>query len=229
MSIAVPYWQKTVIEDMVRDLLQRYAAWKGAALSPPINTDEIVENFLQLRLELEDLRCRLNMSDVLGATWFEEKCIRIDSSLEATEGRLSFTMAHEIGHWWMHRPIYEMNKITVPLFVCEEGRPPSPAVVCRSTGKKPPAEWQADQFAAMLLMPASLMRTALKNINAAGPIMVERLNASENVALNQDLRRVSKIFIEELGFSNVSVDAMCYRLTDLKLVNDSANPQGSLF
>jgi Zn-dependent peptidase ImmA (M78 family) len=165
----------------------------------------------------------------LGATWFEEKCIRIDSSLEENEGRLSFTMAHEIGHWWMHRPIYEMNKVTVPLFVCEEGKPASPAVVCRSTGKKPPAEWQADQFAAMLLMPTFLMRRAQKNIHSDGPIMVGELNISADVAMNQDLRRVSKIFIDEAGFSNVSVDAMCYRLVDLKLVSDSTCQQGRLF
>jgi Zn-dependent peptidase ImmA (M78 family) len=229
MSITVPYWQKSIIEDMARDLQQRYATWKGAPLSLPINTDEIVEKFLQLRLELEDLRHRLNMPDVLGATWFEEKCIRIDSSLEEKEGRLSFTMAHEIGHWWMHRPIYEMNKVTVPLFVCEAGKPPSPAVVCRSSGKKQPAEWQADQFAAMLLMPAFLMRTALKSIHTTGSMTVDNLNDFENVALNQNLRKVSKIFIDELGFSNVSVDAMCYRLADLNLVTDSANQQGILF
>jgi Zn-dependent peptidase ImmA (M78 family) len=230
MSFPVPFRRKSEIEEMAIDLLRRYQSWKGVALAPPINIDEIIEGFLQLSLEFENLKVRLSVPDVLGATWFEEKCIRIDSSLEKKEGRLSFTMAHEVGHWWMHRPIYEMEKVTLQLFPCAEGQTPTPAVVCRSIGKKPPVEWQADQFAAMLLMPSFLMRPSVKKLQPQGPLVVESLlKNSDDVTSNFNLRSVAKQVIEDAGFSNVSIDAMSYRLVDLNLVVDSSPSQRSLF
>jgi hypothetical protein len=116
MSIKVPYRKISEIETMSRELLHKYEVWKKHPLAPPINVDEIVEGYFHISLEFGDLKQHLSIPDVLGATWFDEQVIRIDSSLETKEGRLSFTMAHEIGHWWMHRPIYEMGKVTFPLF-----------------------------------------------------------------------------------------------------------------
>lgn len=135
MSFKVPFRKKSAIEDMAIDLLRKYEAWKGSRLTPPIDIDDIVEGYLKIDLQLVDLKELLAMSDVLGATWFEDKIIRIDSSLEQKEGRLSFTMAHEVGHWWIHRPIYEMDKVTLPMFVYEEHMQPKPAIVCRSDRK----------------------------------------------------------------------------------------------
>jgi Zn-dependent peptidase ImmA (M78 family) len=227
MSIKVPYRRVSEIESIALELLSNYKAWKQQPLVPPINTDEIVEGYLQLSLEFADLKEYLSIPDVLGATWFDEKVIRIDSSLEGNEGRLSFTMAHEIGHWWMHRPIYEMGKMTIPLFGYGQAQP-SPAIVCRAAGKKEPAEWQADQFAAMLLMPASLMKTSVLSITGYGQIKIEGLEKQRNPADNPGLRKAAKGIIES-GFNNVSIEAMCYRLIDLQLVMDSNPAQSTLF
>lgn len=213
---------------MALELLGKYQAWKGQALVPPIDIDEIVEGYLQISLEFGDLKEHLSIPDVLGATWFDEKVIRIDSSLEEKEGRLTFTMAHEVGHWWMHRPIYEMGKVTLPLFSYGEGRP-SPAVVCRAAGKKEPAEWQADQFAAMLLMPASLLRTSVLSIHDHEQVIIKGLEKHQgNLADNPELRKAAKGIVE-INFSNVSIEAMCYRLIDLQLVVDSDPAQAALF
>lgn len=227
MNIKVPYRKVTEIESMVLELLSKYKVWKKQDLTPPINIDEIVEGHLQLSLEFADLKEHLSIPDVLGATWFDEKVIRIDSSLEENEGRLSFTMAHEVGHWWMHRPIYEMGKVTFPLFGYGQARP-SPAIVCRAAGKKEPAEWQADQFAAMLLMPASLLRASVLSITGYGQIKIQGLEKLGNPSDNPDLRKAAKIIIES-GFNNVSIEAMCYRLIDLQLVMDSNPAQAALF
>lgn len=225
MSFKVPFKKKSEIEAMAFDLLRRYQAWKGGILAPPINIDEIVEGYLKINLEFGDLREQLSIPDVLGATWFEDNMIKIDSSLEGKEGRLSFTMAHETGHWWMHRPLYEMENVTLPLFSSGQGKPPSPAVICRTTGKKEPAEWQADQFAAMVLMPASLVRTSVLSINSYGPLQIDGLEKHRgNLSDQHNLRVAAKGIIESCGFSNISVEAMCYRLLDLNLVVDS-NPQ----
>lgn len=226
----VPYRHKTEIEDMAMDLLHKYFATKGSKMSLPIDVDDIVESYFGIDLQFADLVLLLGLPDALGATWFEDKVMRIDSSLEEKEGRLAFTMAHEIGHWWMHRPIYEMEKVSLPMFSYGGGNSPTPAVVCRSLKKKEPAEWQADQFAAMLLMPASLIRVAVAEIQGTGPIPVENLDSyNGSAADNYMLRQISKQLIEQHGFKNVSIEAMCYRLIDLKCVSDANPKQGALF
>jgi len=52
-----------------------------------------------------DLKSRLNINDVLGATFVEKRLICVDASLVANKfkGRMFFTLAHEAGHWMLHR------------------------------------------------------------------------------------------------------------------------------
>ncbi len=225
----VPYWHKSKIEEMALDLLRKYYACKGVKPAPPIDIDDIIEGFLGVDLQLVDLKSMLAIPDVLGATWFDEKVMRIDTTLEDKEGRLGFTMAHEVGHWWMHRPLFEMEKVSLPMFAYDIGMRPTPALICRSQKKKDGAEFQADQFAAMLLMPASLLRTAVASIQDIGPIPIENLDRYQNVAQNRNLRNVAKTIKETHGFTNVSIDAMCYRLADLKYVTDANPEQAQLF
>lgn len=225
----VPFWHKSKIETMALDLLQKYYSSKGTKPAPPIDVDDIIEGFLGIDLQFVDLKSMLKIPDVLGATWFDDKVMRIDTSLEDKEGRMGFTMAHEIGHWWMHRPIYEMDKVSLKIFAYDVDKPPTPALVCRSQ-QKDSAEFQADQFAAMLLMPASLLRAAVASIQGDGPILVDNLEqCSRNVAENRALRSVAKTIKESFGFTNVSIDAMCYRLVDLKYVADADPIQPQLF
>jgi hypothetical protein len=157
-TIKVPYLAPAQLDSAARELLARYARWKGEALAPPIDVDEIVEGLLELEFEVTDLKEVLGIGDVLGATWFDAKRVCIDSSLEGNEGRFAFTVAHEIGHWQLHRPIIEMDKVTLPLFAGKVGEEPKPGLVCRTQAKKQPAEYQADQFAARILMPADVVR-----------------------------------------------------------------------
>ncbi len=229
MTIEVPFRRMSEIEAMALDLLEKYQTWKESPLAAPIDVDEIIEGYFKIYLEFGDLKEHLSISDVLGAAWFDEKIIRIDSSLEEKEGRLSFTMAHEVGHWWMHRPIYEMGKLSLQLFSYDKSAPPSSAIVCRSTMKKEPAEWQADQFAGMLLMPASLMQESKLSVYGSEQIKVDGLeDYKNNSAQNPYLRAVAKKFTNA-DFNNVSVEAMCYRLISLGFVVDSNPIQKSLF
>ena len=77
--------------------------------------------------------------------------------IEGKEGRLAFTLAHEGGHWYLHRPLIEMDQVTATLFG-KDDVPKQPTIFCRSSQKKAAAEWQADRFAAALLMPAADVR-----------------------------------------------------------------------
>jgi len=228
MSISVPFRKKIQVELMALELLDKYATWKKQPILPPINVDDIIEGYFKLRLEFCDLKQYLKIPDVLGATWFDEKVVRIDSSLEVNEARMAFTMAHEVGHWFMHRPYYEMNQVTVPMFGFGDV-PPSAAIVCRAAGAKEPAEWQAGQFAATLLAPPKMLREAVKELTGGGQITVEGLeNFTGGSAKNPALREAAK-WVVDTGFTNVSVEAMCYRLIDLKIVVDTQPSQSALF
>jgi hypothetical protein len=185
--------------------------------------DDIVEGLLGLDLEVVDLQQILKMSDVLGATWLDDGRICIDESIEGKEGRFAFTVAHEIGHWQLHRPIIEMDKVTLPLFAAKPGEKPTPAIVCRARERKAPAEWQADQFAARLLMPASDVRVVMKALHGDEPPVLAGLGAGHAAKqIVPELRAITDGVIAHGKFTNVSNEAMCYRLLDLKLVLDQA-------
>ena len=95
----------------------------------PSDDDEILEGYLGPVLEVVDLKGWLGMDDVLGATWFGEGRVCIDRTLEDKPGRFAFTVAHEIGHWRLRRPLFEMQELTLPLFPSRAGAAAGPAIV----------------------------------------------------------------------------------------------------
>ena len=108
-------------------------------------------------------------------------------------------------------------------------RKPTPAIVCRAREYKAPAEWQADQFAARLLMPASDVRAVMRTLHGDEPATIRGLEASRKAGqLDVQLRGLADGIIADGKFSNVSNEAMCYRLLDLKLVTDASAVQGRL-
>ena len=226
MSFKVPFLSDAQIESAAQELLRKYAKWKGEPSRPPIPVDAIAEGVLGLTLEMGDLRKKLGKPDVLGATWLDDALVVIDSTLEGNEGRYCFTLGHEVGHWQLHRPLREMDKVTFPLFSREPGEKASPAIVCRD-GQRDPAEIQADKFSAVLLMPASDVRAAVKQVTGE-PLAIDkftaRKKAGERIA---ELRDFASEVIATGGFTNVSNQAMQIRLETLKLVVDGS--QGRLF
>jgi hypothetical protein len=158
----VPYLPIERIESEAAFLLQEFAERFEVTCEAPVPLDDIVELHLSLTLELKDLKAAFPFADVHGAIWFDEGKIAIDASLDphknrAMLGRYRFTLAHEVGHWQLHRQHYLQNPAERRLF--DDGTV-RPDVVCRSTQKKKPVEWQADQFAANLLMPRKLVFAA---------------------------------------------------------------------
>lgn len=229
-ELTVPFLRNSEIERAAEALLCRYAKWKGAAVRPPIDIDNIIEGYLRLELAFIDLPDLLGIPDVLGATFIEERRIFVDESLDllGKEGRLTFTLAHEVGHWDLHRPMIEAQKATAPLFakgdIAEQ-----PTIVCRTSQKKARAELQADRFAAALLMPAADVRAAVSALYGdklpSWDGLDERRKQRE---FDMQLHALAGEVIERGRFSNVSNEAMRNRLFDLKLVVDSSAPQISL-
>ena len=229
LQIKVPFLQPAELDHAANELLQRYAEWKQEPPVPPIDVDEIVEGYLGLVLEVVDLKGRLGMDDVLGATWFRERRVCIDRTLEAKQGRFAFTVAHEIGHWKLHWPLFELEELVLPLFPFRAGAVAGPAIVCRSNERKAPVEWQADQFAARLLMPAKAVRSTARHLFGDDMPVIEGLGASRKTgALTPSLRSLADDMIAAGNFSNVSNEAMCYRLLELKLVLDAEESRARL-
>ena len=100
-------------------------------------------------------------TDVLGALCLQTRKIYVHDTLDPDvspwlEGRFHFTLAHEIGHWILHREVIHCSIEQLPLF--EEA--PVPPIICRRSDKALRIEVQANKFASYLLMPKSLMLAA---------------------------------------------------------------------
>jgi hypothetical protein len=137
---------KKRLERAAERLLVEFSEATGRPVEIPIPLDDILEGFLQLDLKFEDLPAEVGPG-VLGATFAETREVWIDFSLDSVdnpgaEGRCRFTIAHEIAHWRLHDP-----KEDAPMLCTKASR-----------SDKPPKEWQADFFAACLLMPREFVQ-----------------------------------------------------------------------
>src|SRR5208283_5078728 len=160
MAIKVRYLSEDEIEKEAELLLAEYSETTGVPIKFPVPIEEITTYHLALRLDFADLHEVLRIPmlhgqpDVLGAIWVDTETILIDCSLgprknPAMRGRYRFSVAHEIGHWRLHRRYVAKDPAQKSLF---DGST-EPTVICRSSQAKEPIEWQADFFSSCLLMP----------------------------------------------------------------------------
>ncbi|NLE59239.1 MAG: ImmA/IrrE family metallo-endopeptidase [Planctomycetes bacterium] len=229
----VPYPTKKQIEKEAALLLDEYDERHGRIVGPPIPIDEIVELHLGLTLEVKDMRRLFRFGDVHGALWMEQRVVGIDRSLDPAvhpnkRGRYHFTLAHEAGHWRLHRRYYVANPYRGELFT---DNTPLPAHVCRSSEVKKPVEWQADFFAAAILMPRPMVRTAWESwCKTTSPMSLDQLRArtgerviADMVASGMDEEAVAANLMEGFcrplaGIFQVSAQAMRIRLEEIGLL-----------
>jgi Zn-dependent peptidase ImmA (M78 family) len=145
-QMKVPWLAKKSIEASATGVIADYEAKIKSRVQPPIPVENIIERGLNLKLGFSDLRKKLKLNDVLGATYVNNGLICVDSSLaeNQNEGRLCFTFAHETGHWTLHREYINQD--------CRTGTDEA-FIFCRTKDAKKPIEWQADYFASCLLLP----------------------------------------------------------------------------
>jgi len=199
-------------------LLDEYAQTCNWQVSAPVPVEEILELHLKLAFAIEDLRALLHVDDVLGAIWFNEKEVRVDVRLDPSAnpmllGRYRFTLAHEAGHWRLHRQYYQEDPDQGKLF---DGRGQL-AFICRSS-MKPPTEWQADSFAGCMLMPRDVVRSVWQDWRGnLDPVALQQLPA---VTINADSKENENATLERFcrplaGQFEVSAEAMRIRLEKL--------------
>lgn len=215
----VPWISKDEISRKATGLLATFQAAAGYRVQPPIPVEDIIERTLGLRLMYADLSKIMGSNDVLGATYVESKTVCINERLfeDGGEGRLVFTCAHEAGHWGLHRRLITGQGDGAP---SRNGA----AMVCRSRNAKEPMEWQADYFAACLLMPEKEIRAAFEKVCGPNPLVIKgsiepgKSDAPSETAYLEQWPIISAAMCEAAGFTNVSKQAMIIRLEDLGLL-----------
>jgi hypothetical protein len=244
MTVKVPFLPEEQIERDAEALLAEFERARCIRIAPPVSIEDIVEKHLKLGVEFNDMhqlfgvpRSELGEEpDILGALSFDDRRIIIDEDLDpeenpAKERRYRFTLAHEGGHWRLHRRFFSKDPAQGSLL---EG-PSAPSVVCRSSQAKEPIEWQADFFAGCLLMPRRLVFDAWRETcGSLNPFIYEankrdlyfnprhsnlgRLGSAvtfANQSCEDAFNRIAGEFAPGFG---VSMEAMRIRLKNLGLL-----------
>jgi hypothetical protein len=205
---SVQRFKKKQVWAWALDLLLKFQWQFGTIESPPVPLDDILR-FLGLQLEFDDICVGYGLSGHLGFTAAATRQIFIDQSLDPMEhpemeGRLNFTIAHEIAHWRLHRHIPGYNLLP--------------------DHEKYWGERQADWFAAYLLMPPHLVLEKWEaRVGHAGALVITREQEAIGIE-NFGSRAAFLKALEDLHASalaplfKVSREAMGKRLRELGLL-----------
>jgi hypothetical protein len=224
----VPFLHEKVIEEHAQLLLDEWGQTHESVTEPPVPVDDIIEFHLHLAFIVTDLQTALGHPDVLGGIWFGDRAIKVDQSLDPVVnpkqlGRYRFTLAHEVGHWRLHRQHLMGDPDASSLFETNCG----PAFVCRSKAS-PPEEVQANVFAAALLMPRQMVFDAWTAWRGSDdPVAISDLppcnyhcdaEANTNMAMDLFCKPLAEQF-------EVSAEAMRYRLKKMELLVKELEPR----
>lgn len=198
-------------------LIKAFEMEKGVKIEPPIPAMDIIE-YLGYNFDFRSDGIYEDRS-VLGGLKFKEKKVEINEYLTKENGRLHFTVAHEIGHEILHTPILIAQRAQTTLF---NNSYDELDIICRigaGRNQKDPIEWQADKFASYLLMPTEEIKQAFRKTNNT-PINVIR--AAKDGVFPLPVKYYTDSITEEViangHFTNVSKMAMTNRLIGMKLI-----------
>lgn len=200
---------RTLIDDEAKKFLIKYRpdALKEAT---KLDLENLIENDLGLNIDYQNLD---ENHQILGATIFKDGYMNVYNNGEKElkkfskntmvfdiklsedykqEGRFLFTLAHEIGHWILHRKHFFIDE-QQNIFDLLEDESRDNFIICVKRNesamlfvrKKTPEEWiewQADNFASSLLMPKDIFKTTYEHLK------------EENMNKEQILRELSNIF-----------------------------------
>lgn len=219
----VPWLPKDEIQALAASVIDDYSARFHCRITPPVPVEAIIEQHFDLKLGFIDFERDTRLQGVLGAVYVDQRLICVHRCLVESpwEGRLNFTLAHELGHWLLHRHLVKgANR-------CGE---PSDAILCRAAEARKPIEWQADYFAACLLMPADWMQAAYETAIGPAPLVLNRVDSCCSGPLYREPCVQNWPFIaaavQKAGrLSNVSKQSIIIRLQELgMIINATAAP-----
>jgi hypothetical protein len=154
----VPFIPEAHIEREADRLLLEFGQCFHPIEAPPMPIEDILEKHLKLVLAIEDFNPSESDLHVLGGIDLRKQIVWIDSRLDpefdpSQQGRYHYTLAHEIGHWQLHKKLF-LTDTGQESIISDSA---SPDIICRDGDTKLPIETQAEKFAAFLLMPKQLV------------------------------------------------------------------------
>jgi len=251
MAIKVKFLREDEIEKDAELLLAEYEDTIGEPIKLPVPVDDITTYHLALQLGFDDLHKTLNrpmlngQPDILGAIWVEKELVLIDRHLDPKSnpsmlGRYRFSVAHEIGHWRLHRSYVTRDPNQTALFEAST----EPTVICRASQENEPVEWQANFFGSCLLMPRRRVHDEWKEyLGRTSPLLLSDLRPNGNMMMRaqsmiyeqgrNEAEAVDVALFEEVAKPiarrfGVSAPAMRIRLENLGLLLQQAPQQMSL-
>ena len=209
-----PYLKNSTIEKESINLLNAFNNKTGQRLSAPVPVFDIIEYLgYDVDFRKDGIYKDKNM---LGGTLIDQKTIEINENLSDHEGRMHFTAAHEVGHIVLHVPLHKQKN--------EKDVSEHRIISRKDSGfegnKKNPEEWQADKFAAYLLMPSKLIKKAFFK-NYTKPVNVRKKRLIEIFFPKPAFVKgyaIAEEVIRDGKFDNVSKMAMLNRLIGMRLV-----------
>ena len=133
------------------EILAEKVLAKAEVTAPPVEINHIAEFVCDLIFDWINLDKLSHEGEVLAAISVRDKKIYMNESkkyeLKRNPGRMNFTVAHELGHWFLHKDSAQEKLAGF------EGS----VLICRSVDKPiNDKERQANLFATYLLMPKNL-------------------------------------------------------------------------
>jgi len=209
----------------VQQLMTEFGNAQRQIIEPPIPIDDIVELYLKLDFEIIDAKALFKVDGVFGALWVEDQKIGIDQSLDPHEhpqmlGRYHFTLAHEVGHWRLHRRKFQKRAVTQTSLLPDD--PNRPNYICRD-GDDDPIEVQADMFAAMLMMPEAMVRRVWHSQTEHGdPMSLDEIRANSSPVLQAEIERRLRFKTGPLAEENALFEAAAKPMADIFEVSPPA-------
>ncbi len=239
---------KERIARMASELLERNGL-TPETYEPPTQIERLVENEAGISYRIEELNCdKRGAPLVLGLTrWGENgdrqivvNSILADSSLETDEHRFNFTLGHELFHAIEHLPRARAGTAAplarMQVFLEMEYKKPhsvAERAVKRWVSDKPGGrvlnthedwrEWQANRFAAALLMPEWAVIAKFRVRTGIETMTADSVQDARELALHvAGEREFESGFFERslAGAFAVSRQAMAIRLMQLGLVKE---------
>ena len=229
-AVDIPFLEPDVIEQKAHGLCERAF---GRLPDGPVDLHALVYDFLYEQHGVAFYNDRPLGEDgehnVLGMTYPLKNEIHVDGQLATSghSGRYRFTVAHEIGHWVLHRPLFveaadgddEPRLITLQRDV--------EAASTDSPDDYRPEEWQANYFAIHLLLNDRALDRAYRMRFGAPP---RRFDA-EAVTEFETMREFSRhLAIEEIdeqpslaNYFRLSAEATAIALEERGYVVDAVN------
>ncbi len=208
------WFESEELEMRARELLSIHKRRRKAPLQLPIQSDLVAES-VGLNILWEEIPEEPGTT-VLAEIRPDQRLIVVNegrrAALDDTFGLYNTTVAHELGHWWLHVDHAVLDHAQLPGYI-RSSAPPR-----RADGRDQRDERNAGEFMGYLLMPRATMLWKCEGLEVRSWHTFYRLRDDFGVTTT-----AMKIRLEQLGLAYIDGDGRFHRS------RQEAEGQGCLF